>query len=61
MNVLSEESEKSMLFYLTLLNTPRENIQEDIEKIYKSFLDIVGYDYSKIKNLNNKYLFLEKV
>jgi len=56
LNLLSEESEKSMLFYLTLLNTPKENIQEDIEKIYKSFLDIVGYDYSKIKNLNNKYL-----
>ena len=56
MNQLSEESEKNMFFFSKKLNVSSKNVQKNIEKIYKSFLDIAGYDYSKTEILNNKYL-----
>ena len=55
MNILSEESEKNMYFFSSKINIPNKNIQSNIEKIYKNFLDIAGRDYSKTELLNDKY------
>ena len=47
MNKLSSESEKNMFFFSKKMNISSENVQKNIQKIYKSFHDIAGHDYSK--------------
>ena len=56
MNILSSESEKKMFFFSKKMSISSENVQKNIQKIYKSFLDIAGYDYSKTEILNKEYL-----
>ena len=56
MNKLSSESEKNMFFFSKKMNISSENVQKNIQKIYKSFLDIAGHDYSKTEILNSEYL-----
>lgn len=58
MNILSEEAEKNMYFFSSKINVPNENIQSNIQNIYKTFLDIAGRDYSKTELLNDKYFTL---
>ena len=58
MNILSEEAEKNMYFFSSKINVPNENIQSNIQNIYKTFLDIAGRDYSKTELLNDKYYTL---
>ena len=48
MITLSEESEINMFFFAQELKISNENVQKKIEKIYESFLNTYGYDYSKI-------------
>jgi len=58
MNILSEEAEKNMYFFSSKINVPNENVQSNIQNIYKTFLDIAGRDYSKTELLNDKYYTL---
>ena len=58
MNILSAEAEKNMYFFSSKINIPNENIQLNIQNIYKTFLDIAGRDYSKTELLNDKYYTL---
>ena len=37
------------------MNISSEDVQKNIQKIYKSYLDIAGYDYSKTEILNKEY------
>ena len=56
MNQLSEKSETNMFFFAKKMSIPTEDVQKNIQKIYESFLNIAGRDYSKTEILNNKYL-----
>ena len=58
MNNLSEEAEKNMYFFSSKINVSNENIQLNIQEIYKAYLDIAGSDYSKPELLNDKYYAL---
>ena len=58
MNNLSEEAEKNMYFFSSKINLSSENIQLNIQEIYKAYLDIAGRDYSKTELLNDKYYVL---
>ena len=58
MNILSEEAEKNMYFFSSKINTSNEDIQSNIQNIYKTFLDIAGRDYSKTELLNEEYYAL---
>ena len=55
MNNLSKESEKNMFFFSQKLKISNQDVQSNIKKIYTSFLDIAGRDYSKTEILNEKY------
>ena len=55
MNNLSKESEKNMFFFAQKLKISNQDVQSNIKKIYTSFLDIAGRDYSKTEILNEKY------
>ena len=55
MNQLSEKSETNMFFFAKKMSIPTEDVQKNIQKIYVSFLNIAGRDYSKTEILNNKY------
>ena len=43
---LSEEAEKNMFFFAQELKISNEDVQSNVEKIYKSFLEKVDYNYS---------------
>jgi len=58
MNILSEEAEKNVYFFSSKISISNEDIQSNIQNIYKTFLDIAGRDYSKTELLNEKYYVL---
>ena len=43
---LSEEAEKNMFFFAQELKISNDDVQSNVEKIYKSFLEKVDYNYS---------------
>ena len=55
MNQLSEKSETNMFFFAKKMSIPTEDVQKNIQKIYVSFLNIAGRDYSKTEILINRY------
>ena len=55
MNQLSEKSETNMFFFAKKMSIPTEDVQKNIQKIYVSFLNIAGRDYSKTEILINQY------
>ena len=55
MNQLSEKSETNMFFFAKKMSIPTEDVQKNIQKIYESFLNIAGRDYSKTEILINRY------
>ena len=55
MNKLSEKSEINMIFFAKKISKPANDVQKNIQRIYESFLNIAGRDYSKTKILINQY------
>jgi len=60
MNNLSKEAEKNTLFFAQKIKISNQEVQLNIEKLYVSFLDIAGRDYSKTEILNEKYYHICK-
>jgi hypothetical protein len=55
MNKLSEKSEINMIFFAKKISKPANDVQKNIQRIYESFLNIAGRDYSKTEILINQY------
>ena len=58
MNIKLKNAETNVFFFALKLNISNKDVQTNIEKIYKSFLNIGGRDYSKTASLSDKYYVL---